>query len=114
MAPGSLASWPTTEPTAPVVGGDEHRLAGLWRDDLVQAVPGRDAGHAERTEIGLDRRRLGVDDAQAFAVAQRVTLPAAASSHDRVARNESADYWKLRRFPAASPIITAPTSWGLA
>ena len=42
--------------------GDDDRLAGLRLDDLVEPVPGRDAGHADDAEIGGKRDRLGVDD----------------------------------------------------
>ena len=68
--------------------GDQHCFPRLRRDDPVQAVPGGDAGHTERAEIGLDRDRFCVDHPQHRCVTQRVALPAA-HANDGVARLES-------------------------
>src|SRR5277367_2292351 len=58
-------------------GGDDDGFARFRRDDLVQAVPCGDAGHADHAEIGLQRDRLGVDDVEAGAVGHEIWLPAA-------------------------------------
>mmetsp|Transcript_37528 Transcript_37528/g.87551 ORF Transcript_37528/g.87551 Transcript_37528/m.87551 type:complete len:216 (+) Transcript_37528:892-1539(+) len=42
-------------------GADHHGLARLGRDDLHEAVPGRDAGHADRAQVGRQRDVGGVD-----------------------------------------------------
>src|SRR5690242_21131886 len=49
-------------------GGHERRFAGFGPADMLHAVPGREARHAEHTEIGRRRRDARIDLAQALAV----------------------------------------------
>ncbi len=65
----------------------QHRFAGLRLADLVQAVPGRDARHADGTEVGRERDVLGLDLVQAGAVRDAVLLPAEVAD-DRVTDSE--------------------------
>ena len=53
--PRALASWPTALPTAPLAALTTIVWPGLRLDDLHQAVPGGDAGHADRAEVGRQR-----------------------------------------------------------
>jgi hypothetical protein len=71
-------------------GGRRHHdgLARLGSDDLVQSVPGRHPGHADRAQVGGQRHALRVDNVQAATVANRQLLPAEIAGH-AVARLEA-------------------------
>jgi hypothetical protein len=63
-------------------GGDEHCLARLGLADVLDAVPGGEARHAQHTEIGRERQAGRVDLAQALAVMDRVGGPVQHADHD--------------------------------
>ena len=63
-------------------GGDEHRLAGLGLADVLDAVPGGEARHAQHAEIGRERDAGRIDLAQALAVMDRVGGPVQHAHHD--------------------------------
>jgi hypothetical protein len=78
--PRSRASWPTTLPTAPLAAETTIVSPRLRRDHLQQPVPGGDARHADRAEVGRERDLRAVHLLQHTAligIDQQVLLPAA-------------------------------------
>ena len=69
-------------------GGYDERASGLRRDDVIDAIPCRDARHAERADKSLQGHAGRIDLAQVLAVGQRIKLPAAVVRHDLVAHGE--------------------------
>ena len=60
-APASLASWPTTEPTAPVAADTSTVSPAFGAMILFRPYQAVTPGMPSGAEIGLDRNRLRVD-----------------------------------------------------
>jgi hypothetical protein len=91
-------------------GRDRDGLAGFGLPDIVQARPGRHAGHAEDAERGLDRRLGGIELAKAGRVRHRMGLPAEIA-HDGVAGAKPGAF-EATTSPTAPPAMTSPIPTG--
>ena len=63
-------------------GRDEHGLPGLGLADVLHAVPGGEARHAQHAKVGREGDARRVDLAQALAVVERVGRPVQHAHHD--------------------------------
>ena len=113
--PRALASAPKALPTAPVAALTTTVSPALGCDDLHQAVPGGDAGHADGAQVVRQRHMGGVDLAQRarlVGIDHAVLLPAAHADH-LVARLEPGERLSTTS-PAVPPCITSPSGCGAA